>query len=67
LSQDYLQLTESPVKLPFDSLLKKRSDLQTKLFKFQPELTATINVKKTTIFFTRVVDIQDPLESAQVW
>jgi hypothetical protein len=52
LSQDYLQLTESPVKLAFDSLLKKRPELQTKLFKFQPGLTATIKVKKTVVFFT---------------
>jgi hypothetical protein len=50
--QDYLQLTETPIKSLLSSLLKKRSNCSTKLFELQPGLIATIKVKKTVVSFT---------------
>jgi hypothetical protein len=53
-----LQLTETPIKSLFSRLLKKRSNLSTKLFELQPGLNATIKVKKTVVSFTAITFIK---------
>jgi len=61
-----LQLTETPIKSLFSSLLKKRSNLSTKLFELQPGLIATIKVKETTVFFTPIITIKPNQNQNQV-
>lgn len=61
-----MQLTESPIKSLFSSLLKKRFNLSTPLFELQPGLIATIKVKETTVFFTAMITIKQNQNQNQV-
>ncbi|WP_250855398.1 hypothetical protein, partial [Anabaena sp. PCC 7938] len=59
-NQDYLQLTESPIKSLLSSLLKKRSNLSTKVFELQPGLIATESKRNDRFFYSHYYHQAEP-------